>query len=113
MHELSIVNSLIDLCEKNAKNHNAKKITKVHVKIGKLSGIEPHFFQITFDTFKDKTICENAELIMDIEGLKVACFECGEISELDINEFICPKCKSTEIKTIEGEDMILQSLEME
>ena len=113
MHELSIVNSLIDLCEENAKKHNAKKITKVCVKIGKLSGIEPHFFQITFDTFKEKTVCENAELIMNIKGLKIACFECGKISELDINEFICPKCKSFEVKTIEGEDMVLQSLEME
>ena len=113
MHELSIVNSLIDLCEQNAKIHNAKKITKVYVKIGKLSGIEPHFFHITFDTFKQNSICENAELIMNIEGLKIACFECGSISELDINEFVCPKCKSIEIKTIEGEDMMLQSLEME
>lgn len=113
MHELSIVNALIELCEKNAKIHSANKITKVHVKIGSLSGIEPHFFKITFDTFKEKTICDSATLILDMDELKVACFECGATSKIENNEIVCPICKSIEVKVIEGEDMILQSLEMQ
>ncbi|MFV0481408.1 MAG: hydrogenase maturation nickel metallochaperone HypA [Campylobacteraceae bacterium] len=113
MHELSIVNSLIDLCEKVAHKNGATKVLRVEVRLGKLSGIEPHFFEITFDTFKEKTICENAELVVKLEDIKIACFECGETSELTQNEFVCPKCGSYEVKMIEGEDMILQNLEME
>ena len=39
MHEFSIVNALLEMCEKNAKEHNASKITKVEIKVGKLSGV--------------------------------------------------------------------------
>ncbi|MDR2790050.1 MAG: hydrogenase maturation nickel metallochaperone HypA [Campylobacteraceae bacterium] len=112
MHELSVVNSLIELCEKNAKANNAEKITKVEVKIGKLSGIEPHFLKLTFDTFKDKTVCENAELVMDIQNVVVKCLSCGDERAIENNEFICKACGG-EVKVIDGEEMILMRLEME
>ncbi|MEA3371493.1 MAG: hydrogenase maturation nickel metallochaperone HypA, partial [Campylobacterota bacterium] len=41
MHEYSIVQSLIDSCEEHLKENNATKVTKVVVKIGVLSGVEP------------------------------------------------------------------------
>jgi hydrogenase nickel incorporation protein HypA/HybF len=66
MHEFLVVQSLLNLIEENAKQNNAKSLSKVVVKIGKLSGIEPHLLKIAFDTFKEKTICENAELEMII-----------------------------------------------
>ncbi len=43
MHEYSIVASLIDVCEKEAKKHHAKAIKRLEVSIGRLSGIEIHF----------------------------------------------------------------------
>jgi hydrogenase nickel incorporation protein HypA/HybF len=113
MHELSIVNSLLSLCEENAKTHNAKKITKVEIKVGRLSGIEPHFLKLTFDTFKEKTICEGAELVMNIQDIIIKCLSCGAEDRLVNNEFICTRCGSNNIKVEEGEDMLLMRLEME
>lgn len=113
MHELSIVNALVRLCEDNAKAHNAKKIIKVEVKIGRLSGIEPHFFKTTFETFKEKTICDGSQLIMNIQEVIIKCNICKTDSYLIKNEFLCPSCKSSDIKVIDGEDMVLMKLEME
>ena len=45
MHEYSIVASLIDVCEKEAKTHHAKAIKRLEVSIGRLSGIEIHFLE--------------------------------------------------------------------
>ncbi|MDR2080381.1 MAG: hydrogenase maturation nickel metallochaperone HypA [Campylobacteraceae bacterium] len=112
MHELSVVNSLIELCEKNAKANNAEKITKVEVKIGKLSGIEPHFLKLTFDTFKNKTLCNDAELVMNVQKVVVKCLSCGNEQTLENNEFICKACGG-EVRVIDGEDMLLMRLEME
>ncbi|MDR2099614.1 MAG: hydrogenase maturation nickel metallochaperone HypA [Campylobacteraceae bacterium] len=113
MHELSVVNSLIGLCEENAKANRAQKITKVEVKIGKLSGIEPHFLKLTFDTFKSKTVCEEAELVMDIQKVIVKCLSCGAENILENNEFICKACGGNDIRVIDGGEMLLMRLEME
>ncbi|MDR0408521.1 MAG: hydrogenase maturation nickel metallochaperone HypA [Campylobacteraceae bacterium] len=113
MHELSVVNSLIELCEKNAKTNSAKKIVKVEVKIGKLSGIEPHFLKLTFDTFKEKTICDGSELIINIQEVMIKCRSCKVESKVSNNEFICKHCNSNDIEVTDGEDMLLMRLEME
>ena len=112
MHEFSIVSSLLDLCEKNAKENNATKIIKVEVKIGKLSGVEPHLLQTAFDTFKEKTICDGAEFCIHVQELVVGCKKCDEQSVLKNNIFVCPKCGG-DVEVLEGEDMYLMRLEME
>jgi len=47
MHEFSVVQSLMGLIEENVKKNNAKSVSKVVVKIGKMSGIEPHLLKKT------------------------------------------------------------------
>lgn len=113
MHEFSIVGSLLDLCEKHAKENEAKKVLQVEIKVGKLSGIEPHLMKTAFDTFKEKTICEEAVLVMHLEELVLYCATCKQESVLDKNEFFCPKCQSTDVTSVAGEEMYLMRLEME
>lgn len=112
MHEFSIVQSLLTMCEKNAADNNAKKVTKIEVKIGKLSGVEPHLLQTAFDTFKEKTICDGAEFCIHVQELVVKCHECGKQSELDKNTFACPHCEGA-VEVLDGEEMYLMRLEME
>jgi len=64
MHEYSVVQALLNQCEEVAAQNEATKVMKVIVKIGVLSGVEPHLLQVAFDTFKEKTICDEAELIL-------------------------------------------------
>ncbi len=113
MHEYSIVQSLLDSCEEHAKENNASKVTKVIVKIGVMSGVEPDLLQSAFDTFKEATICEKAEFIINIQPIVIRCNNCNLESTLDKNEYACPHCQSVDIVILDGEDMYLMSLELE
>ncbi len=113
MHEFSIVQALLKQCEDIAEKNRAKKVTKVEIKIGKLSGVEPHLLETAFNTFKEKTICDGAEFVMQIQNIVVKCRNCGIEETLEKNEFICPKCSGTSVEIIDGEDMYLMKLEME
>lgn len=113
MHEFSIVTALLEMCEKNAKEHNASKITKVEIKVGKLSGVEPHLLETAFNTFKEETICDGAEFVMQIQDIVVRCQSCQTETALSKNEFTCPTCNSTELNIVDGEEMYLMHLEME
>lgn len=112
MHEYSIVQSLLNSCEENARANDSDKVTKVVVKIGVMSGVEPDLLQSAFDTFKEGTMCESAEFIINIQPVVIKCLKCGEESTLAKNEYNCPKCESIELNVIDGEDMFLMSLEL-
>lgn len=113
MHEYSIVQSLLDSCDENAEKNQATKVLKVVIKIGVMSGVEPELLRTAFDAFKEKTICEKAELIINVQPVIIKCNECQEESTIEGNEYHCPKCKSVDLNVIDGEDMFLMSLEME
>ncbi|HHE05981.1 MAG TPA: hydrogenase/urease nickel incorporation protein HypA [Epsilonproteobacteria bacterium] len=112
MHEYSVVQALLNQCEEHAKQNEAKQVNKVICKIGVMSGIETHLLQTAFDTFKEKTICENAELVLNKQKLKLECKECGNVFEVDEVRYFCHKCESLRVKVLDGEDMYLMSLEM-
>jgi len=113
MHEYSIVQSLIDLAEENAKQNNAKKVTKLEIKVGVLSGVEIPLLETAFNTFKEDTICADAEFIVISQPIVVKCRECNKESTLEKNEYTCPSCKSQNLEVLDGEEMYLMSLELE
>lgn len=115
MHEYSIVQSLLDVIEENAKKHGAKEVTKVVVKIGVMSGVEPHLLEVAFETFKEKTICQNATLEMLIQPIVVRCRECETRTEFEKNQifFECKECGGVDLEVLDGEEMLLMSLELE
>jgi hydrogenase nickel insertion protein HypA len=78
-----------------------------------MSGIEPHLLEIAFNTFKENSICQDALFVMNIQPVTILCKQCHKESELEKFHYICPHCQSHELEVIDGEEMLLMSLEME
>jgi len=112
MHEYSVVQALLNQCEEHAKQNGATEVTKVICKIGVMSGIEIHLLQTAFDTFKEGTMCKDAEFIINEQMLKLECKDCKKIFEVDEIRYYCPHCESLKVKVLDGEDMYLMSLKM-
>jgi len=89
------------------------QIRELHVKIGRLSGVEAHYLQNCYEVFRAGTVCENADLIIHPQEIVVKCKNCGFSGDLTQNDFSCPRCKSSEISVIDGEDMYLMRLVIE
>lgn len=113
MHEYSIVQALLEQCEGHAKANDSTKVTKVVTKIGKLSGVEPHLLETAFETFKEHTVCDGAEFVMQLQDLKLYCNTCQKESEQSEVRYQCLHCQSTDVSVIDGEEMYLMTLEME
>lgn len=94
----------------SAKN---PQIRELHVKIGRLSGVEAHYLQNCYEVFRAGTVCENADLIIHTQEIVIKCKNCGFSGDLTQNDFSCPRCKSSEISVIDGEDMYLMRLVIE
>ena len=113
MHEFSIVQSLLDTIDKYAAEHTAREVSKVVIRIGPMSGVVPHLLKTAFDTFKEGTVAEKAELLLKEVAMRLRCNDCEVISEVDGIVFKCQSCGSTNVEVIDGEDLILERLEME
>jgi hydrogenase nickel incorporation protein HypA/HybF len=113
MHELSIVASLFDILNEKAVEQKAKKITKVKLKIGLLSGVVPELLESAFEIYKKGTIAEEAKLEIEETVVRAKCKNCG--SEFSPEDFtmICPICYSLEIEILSGQELLLEKMELE
>ncbi len=113
MHEYSIVQNLLDLCEQNAEANNATKVHRIVVGIGEMSSVEPQLLKTAFDTFKLDTIASEALMEIQRIGLKAECFDCGADFVPTMSNFLCSKCSSANTKLVSGDELLLLSLEIE
>lgn len=115
MHEMAIVSDFMDICEYHAKQHKAKKINKIKLSIGRLSGVEVHYLKECFEVFKNS----RADLFLDtilefkVSDVVILCNICNKKSVLHKNEFVCHFCNKTDFKIKSGDEMLVESIEME
>ncbi|TCK06589.1 hydrogenase maturation nickel metallochaperone HypA [Phorcysia thermohydrogeniphila] len=115
MHETSIALGLLRSLSEIAEREKAKKITRVKVKIGKLSGIVIDSFKFAFDALKGEfKEVKDAELLVEEVSLVYKCKDCGREFEVDSVYFPeCPACKSLNLALISGEELEVVEVELE
>ena len=89
MHEFSTMQSIVETIVEEAKKIGAKKVTKVYLEIGELTFLGDEQMRFAFDILKEKTIMEDAELILKKIKARIRC-KCGyegEIRYSEKNEF--------------------------
>lgn len=113
MHEYSVIQSFLEMCEEYVKQNHCSKVLSAKIKAGILSGIELSLFKRALEEFKIGSVLENAKVEYIIQPLKIQCFVCGEISQTYKHQVLCMHCQSQNVKILDGEEFILLSLEME
>lgn len=111
MHEYSIVASLIDRVQHEAALHGGSRVYRLHVKIGELAGVELELLKTAFDTFRERTICDGAELAIDTVAAAWACPSCERSVERGAI-LRCINC-GRPARMVQGDEIILERIEME
>lgn len=113
MHELAITQSILDIAEKAAGEHGAKRVQSVRIMLGEYSGVVPQCIQYYFDVISKGTLAEGA--VLDIRRLPVVirCNSCGKESQIDRRHIRCPLCGGTDLKLIQGREFYIESMEVE
>jgi hydrogenase nickel incorporation protein HypA/HybF len=113
VHELAITESLLKIALRHAKQAGAERITQLNIVVGELSSIVDDSVQFYWDIISEGTIAEGAELHFErIEG-RLRCLSCGHVFPLNHEDFICPVCGAKEVVTVGGDDLRLESIEIE
>ena len=113
MHEMSIAQSLLEIIREEMAKNDAKVLRSVRLHIGQLTAIVPESLSFCFEVMTAGTDLEGAKLIMEIIPLVGYCENCKKEFPIENYAFECPFCRSTEIKTISGEELSIVEMEVE
>jgi len=113
MHEATITNALVKTLLAEAARHDVSNVKRVTVKIGMLKAVEPQALNFCFNMFTEGTIAENAELVIEHLPPIARCRKCQVQFKVPKFKFRCPDCDDTNLKIIQGEELFIESFEIE
>ena len=114
MHELSIVEALIEQVEREVRRSGQTGcVMRLELRIGRLSGVCPHSLRFAFDLLAPETSLAGAEMHITEPCAVCSCGTCGARTEIDELVAQCPRCGATDIHFEGGQDMLLESIELE
>lgn len=111
MHEYSLVMSLIERVEAEAKQRSAKGIRRISVRVGELSGVEAELLASAFEIAKMGTVCESTYLELQREPARWACPRCQ--ATLDPEQSLCCVTCDAAGQLVQGGDLLFEQMEIE
>ncbi len=113
MHELSVCQAMMSQVEAIAAREGARAVAAIVIRIGPLSGVVPELLQQAFTIARAGTLAEQAELITEVQPIRVRCLECDAESEVEANRLLCAACGSYRTQVISGDELLLASVELD
>lgn len=113
MHELSLVASLFEVLEEEARRHGALRVTRVVLKVGVLAGVVPELLDSAFDVYKKGTIAATARLEIVRVPARLRCPDCGGEAVREETDFSCARCGSGRVEIVEGRDLVVETIDLE
>lgn len=113
MHELSVTESVLEITCRHAGKAQAKRVTDIYLVIGRLSSIVDDSVQFYWNLISKDTLCENAQLHFRRVPAELLCLNCRYQYQLAEELTPCPKCNSTRIRVLSGDEFHLESIEIE
>ena len=111
MHEYSIVQALLEQVDQHARAKRASRVHRLHVRIGEFSGVEVPLLTEAYATFRERTLCADAELRVHPVAARWRCPGCG-LTIPNGNVLRCGDC-ARPARLTQGDEIVLDRLEME
>ncbi len=113
MHELSVAESIWNVLQDEIKKLGDVKLISVKIVIGELSGVVPDALDFYLNLLKDDMGQPDTTFIYKYVPVKFQCQQCGHTFTVDKPLFACPKCGSSDVKIISGNEFYIDEIEVE
>jgi hydrogenase nickel incorporation protein HypA/HybF len=110
MHELAIASAIVDTAVKHA---GGRRVTVVRVRCGRMRQVVPESLDFMFGIVTRETVCEGARLEQELVPARLRCAPCAHEWEIEAPAFRCPRCGGAEVAVLSGEELEVESIEVE
>ena len=109
MHELALSRAILE----NAREHaQGRRVRRISVSVGALRQVVGDSLLFHFEILAQGTVCDGAQLALRPVPARLRC-ACGEQWELTEPMFRCPRCGGAEVSVLDGEQLCVDSIEVE
>ena len=113
MRERDAIQSILTKALLKARESNAKRLRSLLLAVGEISELDPGFLQKHWEELSRGTIAEHARLQIRLITAEVQCMACFRKYHPIQGEIRCPYCGSYGAKILAGEELRLESIELD
>ena len=113
MHEMSVATGIINVLGDKLSQLAPCKLIALELTVGKLSGIEEQSLRFALDTLLVGQGHSDVHLRFRQSPAVFKCTACNWQGQLETFTLRCPQCNATELDIINGQDVILERIEVE
>lgn len=113
MHELSLIQSVMETAESHCRRHGLNRVTALKLVVGQYTAALPEALNFAFEALKEGTILQDALLIIEEQRLQARCKACGEEYQPTPPWLVCPRCGQAGAEIIAGKELYLEYIEGE
>lgn len=113
MHEMSLIESVLQIIEDAASKQGFKRVKTVWLEIGQLACVEVEAMRFCFDEAMRGSIAEGARLEIFETAGRGRCENCLREVPVAVLYEPCPACGSYQVRVTDGDSMRVKELEVE
>lgn len=113
MHELGIAAAILDRVTAEAQRLPEARFTRVAVRVGDISGVDPDALSFGFECLVKDTPFENLALCIEACPRVQRCSRCAHEFPAPDSLTCCPKCGDSSTTCIGGEELDIAFIEFE
>jgi hydrogenase nickel incorporation protein HypA/HybF len=113
MHELGVTENIVNIALTKAGEVQAKKVIRINVVVGELSGFVSDCIQFYFDSLSRDTIAQGAVLNFESVPAQLRCRDCSTVFQPQDTLWACPECKGQSVEIFKGRELYIESMEVE
>lgn len=114
MHEGQFTDKIVDVILNELKNHPNGKINNVRVKVGEVYHLELESVLMHYAIAVKGSRLENVALDIREEPVNVECQVCKKVGPVEDHHLLfCSFCNAMNVKTVSGNSIIVESIEIE
>lgn len=110
MHELSIVENIVNTTLLFTSDHGIDKVSFLTVQVGALTGVEPPYLKMYYGDLTAGTALEGSELRIEEISPEAFCRCCGEVFNPEQTKQSCPACGAADYEILHGEELTVKEL---
>jgi len=113
MHEMSIIESLLDAVRAELVKYPGAQVTVVRVRVGALRLVVPEVLQLCYAAAIRGTPWEGSRLELETVAATARCRQCGNQFAVEEQWFECPSCGAFGAELLSGQELDLVNIELE
>jgi hydrogenase nickel incorporation protein HypA/HybF len=113
MHELSIVEALLEQVGCVREAHGGGRVSAVTVRVGKWRKVVPEVFRFHYDVLtRDGDLSGSRLEFIEVDATAL-CASCGALFPVEDSYVVCPECSALGGSLVTGDELDLVSVELE